>query len=79
MFGFEIYSSKIYVCSYSEKGIVKSRKEPEVFLPVPKIRYSVWSLSLRSMLQGYVIRFIFLNQNFINAGSVHVDDFESEA
>lgn len=36
MFGFEIYSSKIYVCSYSEKGIVKSRKEPEVFLPVPR-------------------------------------------
>jgi len=27
MFGFEIYGSKIYVCSYSEKGIVKSRKE----------------------------------------------------
>ena len=73
MFGFEIYSSKIYVCSYSEKGIVKSRKEPEV------IRYLVWSLSLRSMLRGYVIRFIFLNQNFIDAGSVHVDDFESEA
>ena len=44
-----------------------------------KIRYLVWSLSLRSMLQGYVIRFIFLNQNFIDAGSVHVDDFESEA
>ena len=77
MFGFEIYSSKIYVCSYSEKGIVKSRTGS-----VPsgsKIRYLVWSLSLRSMLQGYVIRFIFLNQNFIDAGSVHVDDFESEA
>gem|GEM_PF-5987001 len=78
-FGFEIYSSKIYVCSYSEKGIVKSRKEPGGVLPGSKFGFFFCSLSLRSMLQGYVIRFIFLNQNFIDAGSVHVDDFESEA
>lgn len=70
---------KIYVCSYSEKGIDQKQKRTGSVPSGSKIRYLVWSLSLRSMLQGYVIRFIFLNQNFIDAGSVHVDDFESEA
>ena len=78
MFCFEIYGSKIYVCVIPKKGSSKEKRTGSV-PSGSKIRYLVWSLSLRSMLQGYVIRFIFLNQNFIDAGSVHVDDFESEA
>ena len=61
-----------------KKGSSKAEKNRKCSF---RFQDSIFSLvlSLRSMLQGYVIRFIFLNQNFIDAGSVHVDDFESEA
>lgn len=78
MFGFEIYSSKIYVCSYSEKGSSKAEKNRKC-----SFRFQDSIFSLVFVIEIDVTRlcypFHFLNQNFIDAGSVHVDDFESEA